>query len=104
MPYKNKEDKAAYMKQYKNPNKAKHQKKYGESPTGKKFYTLKNWKKRGINDDDIDSVYDYYLLQTNCMICNKEFKNSRDRHLDHDHDTGEIRYICCNFCNSHVVG
>ena len=38
------------------------------------------------------------------MICDNEFKDSRDRHLDHDHETGEVRYICCRTCNLYILG
>ncbi len=34
-----------------------------------------------------------------CKICNKEFENSKDTHLDHCHTTGEIRGILCSNCN-----
>ena len=32
-------------------------------------------------------------------ICNKLFLNTRDRQLDHNHITGEIRNIVCCKCN-----
>ena len=65
----------------------------------KKSMRISDWKRNGIIDEDLSAVYDYYKKETKCMICFKEYKNSKDRHLDHDHDTGEIRYICCNNCN-----
>ena len=34
-----------------------------------------------------------------CSHCDKEFKNSRDRNLDHDHETGLFRAIVCHRCN-----
>ena len=69
----------------------------------KKSNRIDKWKASGIIDEDIAAVYDYLITQTHCMICLKEYKNSRDRCLDHDHDTGEIRYICCNTCNTHFL-
>ena len=36
----------------------------------------------------------------NCSHCGKEFKNSRDEHLDHDHETGLFRAIDCCKCNA----
>ena len=62
-----------------------------------------SWKKQGIIDGDYDALYDYVLNEKNCMICKKEYKNSRDRQLDHDHsitDDDNIRYICCQYCNT----
>tara|TARA_R110002074_G_scaffold166567_1_gene327254 strand:- start:131 stop:514 length:384 start_codon:yes stop_codon:yes gene_type:complete len=78
--------------------------KYAKSPKGIKNNKVTGWRTAGIIDEDLNAVYDYYILETNCMICNKEYKNSKDRCLDHHHQEGYIRYICCNFCNVHVVG
>ena len=65
----------------------------------KKSNRISNWKRTGIIDEDIHAVYDYLIDETHCMVCFKPYKDSQDRCLDHDHDTGEIRYICCRYCN-----
>ena len=78
-------------------------KKYTSSPKGIKSSRIYNWKFMGIIDEDLSAVYDYYIDETNCMICFKEYKDSQDRCLDHDHETGEIRYICCRYCNRHLL-
>ena len=83
--------------------KAQQQKIYRYSPAGIKTSKVSSWKSQGMIDEDLHAVYDYYLKETNCMVCLEEFKNSRDKCLDHDHETGEIRYICCNYCNRHVI-
>ena len=71
--------------------------KYSKTEKGKKASKIKDWKCRGIivPDDDWDKIYQQYINTTNCNVCNAEFKNSMDRHLDHDHDTGEFRWILC---------
>ena len=61
----------------------------------------RDWKKRGmkIDEDDFDYVYNTYIHATNCDLCNKLFLNTKDRQLDHDHNTGEVRNIVCQKCN-----
>ena len=64
-----------------------------------KYRTIINWKSRGLIYDDYDELYEIYIKTINCNHCNKEFKNSRDRCMDHDHNTGLFRKIVCQTCN-----
>tara|TARA_R110002049_G_C8925851_1_gene543707 strand:- start:279 stop:725 length:447 start_codon:yes stop_codon:yes gene_type:complete len=69
-----------------------------------KYLTRKNWEKRNIefrDDGHFNYVYNEYIHATNCELCNKLFSNSRDRHLDHNHITGQVRHIVCLKCNHH---
>tara|TARA_R110000803_G_C11808957_1_gene300399 strand:- start:18 stop:575 length:558 start_codon:yes stop_codon:yes gene_type:complete len=59
------------------------------------------WKSRCVIYENFDELYDTYMNTMNCSYCNKEFKNSRNRHLDHCHKTGEFRAIVCRCCNTH---
>tara|TARA_R110000851_G_scaffold16319_1_gene53348 strand:- start:45 stop:491 length:447 start_codon:yes stop_codon:yes gene_type:complete len=63
--------------------------------------TKESWNRIGIkiDPDDFDYVYNKYIHATNCELCNKLFSKLRDRQLDHDHETGEVRNIVCNKCN-----
>ena len=65
-----------------------------------KSQTIRKWKSRGLIYDDYDELYEIYIKTMNCQHCNKEFKNSSDRCLDHDHDTGMFRKIVCRGCNN----
>lgn len=64
-----------------------------------KSLRVSNWKKRGVIGD-LDVLYTNYLVSTNCACCNKEYKDRRDKCLDHDHITGSFRAFLCRGCNS----
>ena len=56
--------------------------------------------KMNFTDEDFELyIYPEYIYATNCDLCNNKFKSSRDRELDHNHDTDEIRNIVCRSCN-----
>lgn len=51
------------------------------------------------------SQYDLLMSTSNCQICNKEFKPlsidyRNDRNIDHCHETGVVRGVLCNSCNT----
>ena len=120
MPYKNKEDKQAYLEKNKeklrkqsreyylnnvekfrekerryrtDPKRIAYRKKYREENKDKaKDYKLK--KTYGISLKE----YKIMLKQQNykCALCNKKKK----LHVDHDHDTGNVRELLCSTCNT----
>ena len=63
--------------------------------------TISNWKQRGLKETRERRVEIYWLREsaTNCEKCGKEFKSSRQRHMDHCHETGKFRNILCQSCN-----
>jgi hypothetical protein len=74
------------------------QKKYRQSEQGRKAKRMSNWRQRGVNNVN-DKLYDYYLECSVCEVCGDEFRNSKDKHLDHDHKTGDFRFVLCQRCN-----
>lgn len=74
------------------------------TPSGKRYYTIANWKKSGIITDDYDTLYNDYLITERCENCDCKFgvkgdKSGTFRTLHHDHKTGEPIAIVCQPCN-----
>jgi hypothetical protein len=66
-----------------------------------KSNTKVSWKRQGMKftEEEFEYIYNEYIKATHCDLCDKEFKNRKDRQLDHCHETGDIRNIVCNRCN-----
>ena len=71
-----------------------------------KSTTRTRWKKNGIIFDEIGHTFDWwynqYIYATYCYCCNKKFKDTRDRHLEHNHhitDKFNVRGVVCAGCN-----
>ena len=78
----------------------KYMKEHRQTPAGKKLETIRSWKKYGMIHDNYDQLYEDYLACFRCEICEKNFKSTLDRHMDHDHDTGKFRWFLCCSCNN----
>ena len=77
---------------------------YRKTDRGKEVMRINNWKQIGVKDTDFRLLYESYKKETHCWICGCEYTRPRQKHLDHDHETGEVRYICCMKCNIQVLG
>jgi len=66
--------------------------------------TILNWKRIGLIELEgvytYESLYEYYVSINECEVCNKKFKNSRDRCMDHSHTTNIFRWVLCRNCNN----
>ena len=90
-----KEERNAYMKEYR------------QSPSGKKSKKITSWKDQGIIVQDYNKLYDSFLSMTNCQLCKKELTIDKKithstKCLDHDHlinNRPNVRMICCHACN-----
>jgi hypothetical protein len=78
--------------------------KYRATPRGRKSQRVFDWKRRGVKGD-LDKIYEEFLKQTNCEMCNcklttdDKIRRATTRVLDHNHDTGDFRFILCHSCN-----
>lgn len=54
------------------------------------------FRKYGINREEWDRLYDLQLGR--CAICVMPLSETRP-HVDHNHETGEVRGLLCNLCN-----
>lgn len=95
--------KAYYLEYNKSAQRKANLKKYRDTEKGKRSHRISNWIAKGMKCDDWNAMYDKYNQTKFCNYCGIEFfkleENDLDRHLDHDHKTGEIRGIICRSCN-----
>jgi hypothetical protein len=59
------------------------------------------WIKNDVKftNDEFEFIWLEYKKAVNCDLCKTKFKNSLDKQLEHNHDTGEVRNIVCRSCN-----
>ena len=60
-----------------------------------------SWKRHGliVTEEEFEALYYMYIYTSHCDLCDKQFKNTMDRHMEHSHSTGEFRNIVCRSCN-----
>lgn len=113
MPFRDPEAQKEYMRQY-NFKRREAQKIWRDSrkddtslkakevrktPHGHMMMIINGWKAKGVIHDDLKGLYDIYIKTEKCDVCNNTFVNSKDRCLDHDHETGLFRQFLCQDCN-----
>ena len=66
-----------------------------------------DWRRQGLilsSEEEFEEIYDRYINSTNCEKCGKEYKSTRDKHMDHAHTIhdkyGYFRNILCRSCNT----
>ena len=83
------EKRSQYNKEWKKNNPLK----------AKKSQARGNWKRRGLAMDTFEYVWSIYLVEKKCHLCNYQFKELKEKRMDHCHQTHQYRGIMCNYCN-----
>ena len=67
----------------------------------------RNWRQKGLvfcSEEEFDEIFERYINSTHCEICNKKYKSSRDKQMDHEHlingKFGAFRNVLCKSCNN----
>ena len=102
-----KEKKKSTQKAYRLNNKEKI-KAYYQTPEGKKSVKISSWRSLGLietEDYTYDSLYEAYLVHTNCDECNvvltiDRYNTATTKCMDHDHVTRIFRNFVCQSCNT----
>ena len=72
-----------------------------KTETGKKQMFKDKWKRRGLNMENFEEIYERYKDAIFCDICEcvlEGIGNNR-KCMDHCHITGEFRNVVCHHCN-----
>ena len=98
-------------KKYSDANKEKiteRDRKYKQTPNGKKVNTLCSWKSIGLQESKevLDIIYELWQTQELCNACDCVLtrngdRSSTDASMDHCHITHRFRHIICRACNNH---
>jgi len=71
---------------------------YRKTEAGKKTHRMSAWRLSGVNNVN-DELYDYFMSCDKCEACGGEFSENNKKCLDHNHETGDFRYVLCTKCN-----
>ena len=76
--------------------------KWNRSPVGRKWYAKRNWRRRGVKADDYEALYNWYKAEKECWVCGHNV-SVYPKHLDHCHESGDVRCVCCSYCNLFIM-
>jgi len=67
----------------------------------KRHDKIKDWKKKGLKEtkEFMNQIYEEYLRSEECELCGEPYSKHNRKNMEHNHETGEFRNICCHRCN-----
>lgn len=69
----------------------------------KDFENRMNWELKTKYKITLSQMEQMFISQNGrCAICLKDFENTKNMHVDHNHATGQVRQLLCNKCNSAI--
>lgn len=94
-----------YMRKWRVKNREKANKQASESHKRNSYKHVESRRKYHLKvkyNLTLEAYDEMVLLQEEkCLICSKPFNElNKNPHIDHDHETGEIRGILCGSCNT----
>ena len=96
----------AYMREWREKNRAQHNKLARESHQRNKHkHVERNRNHMLVVTYGITTFQKLEMIRAqegHCKICRKEFVDSRRTHVDHCHETNKIRGILCVSCNTRL--
>lgn len=63
----------------------------------------RRFRSKGAKEEELSALVDIHERTKACMICKTPEKKAGTMHVDHCHETGEIRGLICRPCN-HALG
>ena len=79
---------------------------YKDPEKYKKNQVICRWKRKGLLVEDYNIIYDKWIITNKCDYCNIELQNGQKglnrKCMEHNHNTGEFRGICCHKCNMNM--
>ena len=69
------------------------------NPTARARVRRRAWLKKAYGLTELEVAHMVVVQGGACAICRTEFMEYRNCHVDHNHDTGEVRGLLCSNCN-----
>jgi hypothetical protein len=79
---------------------------YKKTFKGKMSHKISEWKskhKLKETPERLWLIFARWWYSQRCELCNLPYKNDRDKCMEHHHQSGHFRCICCQNCNQKLA-